>query len=87
MTEKSFSVSEYARTYSVISVHNVHLEIATEKKYQPTKASCDGIINLRKQVACVERKQMSAKRTGRSSGEGEAEFCSNSTEVYENCRL
>ncbi|GFW60776.1 hypothetical protein TNCV_571211 [Trichonephila clavipes] len=27
-----------------------------EKKHQPTRAFCDGVINLRKQVARVERK-------------------------------
>ncbi|GFW99548.1 hypothetical protein TNCV_3417811 [Trichonephila clavipes] len=33
----------------------VYLEIATEKEHQLTRVFCDGIINLRKQVACVKR--------------------------------
>ncbi|GFY03365.1 hypothetical protein TNCV_1173231 [Trichonephila clavipes] len=64
-----------------------HLEIVTEKKHQPTRAFCDAIINLRKQVPCVERKARPTKSLGRSSGEDEAEFCSKFTEVNESCHL
>ena len=35
---------------------NVHLESATEKKHQPTRAFCDGINNFRKPVACAKKK-------------------------------
>ncbi|GFY25716.1 hypothetical protein TNCV_3060481 [Trichonephila clavipes] len=63
-----------------------HLEIATEKKHQPARVMCDGIINFRKQVACVKRKAVATKRLGRSSGVDGAEFCSKSTKVYESCR-
>ncbi|GFU20905.1 hypothetical protein TNCV_3004851 [Trichonephila clavipes] len=34
----------------------VHLEIATEKKHHSARAFHGGIINFRKQVACVKRK-------------------------------
>ncbi|GFX99207.1 hypothetical protein TNCV_2493881 [Trichonephila clavipes] len=40
---------------TVIFRSNMHLEI-TEKKHQPTRAFCDGFINLKKQIACVKRK-------------------------------
>ncbi|GFW40036.1 hypothetical protein TNCV_5117191 [Trichonephila clavipes] len=67
---------------------NVHLEIAAEKQKQPTRIFLYGIINLRKQFACVKRKAAAqAKYLGRSSGTGEGEFCLKSTEVNESCRL
>ncbi|GFU89681.1 hypothetical protein TNCV_2265711 [Trichonephila clavipes] len=49
-----------------------------ENKHHPTTAFCDDIINLRKQVARVQRPD---KRLRRSNGEGEANFCSNATRV------
>ncbi|GFV93693.1 hypothetical protein TNCV_365941 [Trichonephila clavipes] len=64
-----------------------NLEIATEKKRQPARAFCDGIINLRKKLFVQKEKQRPAKRLGRSIGEGEAGFCSKSMEVFMCCHL
>ncbi|GFW95412.1 transposable element Tc1 transposase [Trichonephila clavipes] len=72
-TKNSFCVLEY--TWGVqLFWCNEHLEIAIEKKHEPTKAFCDGVINLRKQIACAKRKHRLANPVGRNSGDGEAEF-------------
>ncbi|GFX21949.1 hypothetical protein TNCV_2428561 [Trichonephila clavipes] len=43
---------------------------------------------FKKTVCLCEKKSINpANHLGRSSGEGEVEFCSKSTEVYESCRL
>ncbi|GFT43422.1 hypothetical protein TNCV_814771 [Trichonephila clavipes] len=85
-SHKARHVDEYLEDQELdrmLFLCNVHLEIASGKNQRPTRAFCDGIINLRRQVASVKRKAVTAKCLGRSSEEGEAEFGLKSSEVYE----
>ncbi|GFV44372.1 hypothetical protein TNCV_998961 [Trichonephila clavipes] len=61
--------------FSALCTENV-----TEKKRHPTRTSCDGVLNLRRQILCVNRKGTASqvKRLERSSGKSEAEVYSKS---------
>ncbi|GFX28469.1 hypothetical protein TNCV_1152781 [Trichonephila clavipes] len=63
----SFCVLEYTRAFSVISVQRA-FKYRYGKEASINKSLCNGIINLGKQIACVERKAV-AKGLERRPGE------------------